>query len=140
VACIILAIWSVVGLVQGKPGSMLMGAAALGVIAYRWWRHHHNDILDAGAEARAYHAALIKRYDDQIALMTSAKYWCALPLYLPVIAVTWSQWDADPQRAALLFATVTAAFGVMWWLTDRFAVRKLKDRRARAAAMFDPSD
>jgi len=140
VACIILVIWSVVGLVQGKPAAILLGAAALGVTGYRWWRHRHNRLPDAGSDARTYHAALIKRYDDQIALMSSAKYWYAMPLYLPVIGVTWARWDADPQRAALLFATATAGFVLMWWLNERFGVRKLKERRARAAAMFDAAD
>ena len=139
-ACIILLIWSVVGFAQGKPAAMLLGAAALGVIGYRWWKHRHNQILDASTDARAYHAALIKRYDDQIALMKNARYWYALPLYVPVIGVTWARWDADPQRAAILFATATAGFVVMWWLNDRFAVGRLKERRARAASMFDSAD
>jgi len=140
VAWVILLIWSVVGMVQGKPSAILLCAAALGVTGYMWWTHRHNRTLDANTDARAYHAALIKRYDDQIALMTSAKYWCALPLYLPVIGVTWARWDADPQRAALLFATATVGFVVLWWLNEHFAVRKLRDRRARAAAMFEAAD
>jgi len=35
---------------------------------------------------------------------------------------------------------VTAGIVVIWWLNERFAVRKLKERRARAAAMFDAAD
>ncbi|MEO7133968.1 MAG: hypothetical protein ABI024_07080 [Vicinamibacterales bacterium] len=140
VACVILLIWSVVGMMQGTPAAILLGAAALGVTGYRWWMHRHNRPLDAGTDARAYHAALIKRYDDQIALMTSAKYWYALPLYLPLIGLTWARWDADPQRAALVFATATAGFVVMWWLNEHFVVRKLKNVRAKAEAMFEVPD
>jgi len=31
-------------------------------------------------------------------------------------------------------------FVVMWWLNERFGVRKLKDLRAKAAAMFEAAD
>jgi hypothetical protein len=136
-AGVLLLAMAVKGVMEGKPAALLMGAAALLVMGYLWWNHRGRRPLDAGADARAYQAAMLKRYDDQIAFLSNTRYWYLLPLYVPVVWITAIRWPQDPGRAALLFASATAGFVVLWWVSERFAVRRLKKGRAEVAAMLE---
>lgn len=137
-ACLILLIWTSGGVREGDAAAIMMAAVALGLIGVRWWVYRGNQSLDRGADARTYQASLIKRYDDQIALMTSAKYWCWIPLYVPLMWITWARWDLDPQRAAAVFASATAGFVLLWYFNERFVVRRLKAARAGVVHLLDP--
>jgi hypothetical protein len=136
-ACTILLIWTSGGVREGDPAAIMMAAAALGLIGIRWWAHRGDRSVDPDTDALTYQAALLKRHDDQIARMTNVKYWCWIPLYLPIMWITWARWDLDPQRAAMLFASATAGFALIWWVTGRFVLGKLKDARARLAETID---
>lgn len=135
-ACLILLILTSRDVMQGRPAAIIMAAAAVVVAGSLWWKHRRTRPLDPGADARTYQAAMLKRYDDQIAVTTSAKYWYWIPLYVPVIWITWARWQHDPQRAAILFASATAVFVLLWWINDRFVLRKIKDARRKMAEMI----
>jgi hypothetical protein len=136
-ACAILLFWTRGGVMEGRPGAIVMAAAALIIAGYLWWNHRRRRPIDAGADARTYQAAMLKRYDDQIALFGLARYWYWLPLYIPVIVITVMRWKSGPGFAAITFGTATALFVLLWWLNDRFAIRPLKAARARVAALLD---
>ena len=62
----------------------LAGIVAVGFVMFYLWRSHRQTPppLDPAADGLAYQAALLRRYDHQIRLLSAVKYWYVLPLYL----------------------------------------------------------
>lgn len=111
----------------------LAGIVAVGfVMVYLWRSHRKTTPLDAAADVRSYHAALLDRYDHQIRLLRSVKYWYVLPLYLWVLLVIVNVPSRSPGGRISYFLLATLFFAVVIWLNEGYGVRKL--RRARKAA------
>jgi len=65
-----------------------------------------------------YHQQLLHRYDWQIRLLTSAKYWYILPFLAGLVfsAVASFLRTGDMLRLAIMAAAVTAFNVALWWL------------------------
>jgi hypothetical protein len=123
-----------------------IGVAAVAfVLGYLWWKHRELKPLDATADARAYKAALLARYDRQIQLLRSVRFWYFLPLYVWIVAATLASALHRPARmspwahlislaAALGF--VTALYIWLAWLNERHAVRRLAEAKEQARSLL----
>jgi uncharacterized membrane protein YbaN (DUF454 family) len=115
----------------------LAGLAAVGfVLIYMWNQHRRVRPLDPAADARTYHSELLKRYDDQIKLLRTVKYWYVLPIYAYLLVVL-ARVPLSLPGHIIPFVIVTA-FGVfVIWLNEGYGVRKLKDDKAKAESLFE---
>ena len=124
------------------PSLRLTAAAGIAVVvfvmAYLWRSHRQLLPLDPAADARAYQAALLARYDRQIRLLSRVKYWYVLPLYLwmllNILITVPSQQTARRIRAVLV---VTALSASVAWLNEGWAAKKLKEKRKKAEALLE---
>ncbi len=116
-------------------GPISMIAGVLFVMVYLW-RSHRNDVpLDAAADARAYHAAMLEKLDRQILLLSKVRYWYVLPCYLPMLVFTLSNPNPVGQKVVGL-GIATLFCGFVIWLNERFAVGKLKVQREKIEALY----
>ena len=66
----------------GQRYQSLAGIVAVAfVMIYLWLSQRAQRPLDPSADVRSYRAALLERYDRQIALLRRVKYWYVAPLY-----------------------------------------------------------
>jgi hypothetical protein len=124
----------------------LVGVGAVSfVLGYLWWKHRDLKPLDPSADARAYKAALLARYDRQIQLLRSVRYWYFLPLYLWILAATVANALHRPARlspwahAIFLAASlgfVTALYAWLLRLNERHAVRRLAEAKKQAESLL----
>jgi len=124
----------------------LVGVVAVSfVLGYMWWKHRNLKPLDPTADARAYKAALLARYDRQIQLLRSVRYWYFLPLYVWILAATvanalhrpahLSPWAHAISLAASL-GFVTALYVWLLRLNERHAVRRLAEAKKQAESLL----
>jgi hypothetical protein len=106
------------------------------VIAYLWWQHRQAVVVDAAADAEAYHAALLARVDQQVALLRTVPVWYLLPLYVPPFLQGVSLWHKSPVATLVYFAFVTAVFVGIGVLNVRVGVGRLLAERARLEALY----
>ncbi|HYL77884.1 MAG TPA: hypothetical protein VEU96_26970 [Bryobacteraceae bacterium] len=80
----------------------------------------------------AYRQALREKYDRQIRLLKSAKYWYVLPFWigLMLIAVGSFERKGGAMRFLLTAIWFTAVNAVVWWLNEVKGVRSLRAKRA----------
>ena len=85
----------------------------------------------------AYRQALRDKYDRQIRLLKSAKYWYVLPFWigLMLIATASLEHGASTTRFLLTAIWFTAANALVWWLNEVKGVRNLRAKRAELAAL-----
>ncbi len=78
-----------------------------------------------------YHQDLLDRYDHQIRLLKSAKYWYILPFWVGLVfsAVAGLMRKGDVFRFGLVVVCVTALSAALWWLNEGFGVAYLQNLR-----------
>lgn len=106
------------------------------VIAYLWWQHRHETVLDATADAGAYHAALLARLDRQTSLLRTMPYWYLLPLYVPPVLQGAALWHKSPAGTIVFIVVVTAVYAAIGVLNVRVGVSRLLAERARLEALY----
>lgn len=82
----------------------------------------------------SYRAELLDRYDRQIRLLKTAKYWYVLPFWLGMMLLEFSRSTHDIS----FFAGVTFMTGILavvWWLNEGPGVRHLRRKREELAAL-----
>jgi hypothetical protein len=146
--------------IQARPSPLISGgffllAASCLFIAGWLYRSRRGGPKPAPEESvAAYGRTLLASYDRQIALLRTAKYWYVLPLYAGMLAVyagmiskiaaplgrlreqAPERWLLGVAFLVLVFVFLTAASGFVWWLNERYAVRKLTAERESLAAML----
>jgi hypothetical protein len=134
--CFALLVWNGYDLLKGNRLAAVSIAAVLFVMTYLWWKHRGLKELDPAMDAGSYKTALLKRFDDQIRLLSHVKYWYLGPLYVIVLVGAAKTWTRSRVAALLGMAIVLAAFAFVGWLNEVFAVRKLKETRAHFENLF----
>lgn len=118
-----------------RTGSI--GFACVGfVMVYLWWRHRRLEPLDPTADIATYRAALLKRYDDQIRLLSTMPYWYLVPLFVPVLSIAASVWQRSHEMPWVFLVVVAAVYGFIGWLNVRVGVRALRSARAKIESVF----
>ena len=123
---------------SGFPILPVTGLAVVSfVLIYLWRSQRKNPPLDPAADAVSYQTALLARYDRQIKLLATVKYWYVLPIYLWLLLnlALVPALSLSGRVTAFLLVSAFAAF--VAWLNEGFAVRKLRAKRADAEALFN---
>jgi hypothetical protein len=115
---------------------MIVVALSGAWIGYYILRHGGGpEPLDPGMDLSEYNRLLGENYDKQIRLLRRVKYWYLLPPYVGIVTANvglWLQFGAEgrplPARAGGLLGLliVTAFFGFVWVLNERYGVRHLE--------------
>ena len=84
-----------------------------------------------------YRQALVERYDGQIRLAKSVKYWFILPMWLGQMLynVAYRVNGGNNFKFGMVTIFVTAVNAFVWWLNEGLAVRYL-DRKRRELAVL----
>lgn len=87
----------------------------------------------------AYQRELMDRYDRQIRLLKSAKYWYILPLWAGLLLSAFAllQRTGSLAHFGLMVAGVTLVNASLWWLNEVVAVRHLQHRRRALLALTE---
>jgi hypothetical protein len=120
-----------------RLGGWLVAAGAIWIISYVVRHGQGPATLDPSQDVSSYTSALRARYDHQIRLLKSVKYWYLLPLYVGLSVANAGAllerrhpWAFDwRDLAGPVF--YTAVFAVVWWLNEIYAVGRLERERAR---------
>jgi hypothetical protein len=97
---------------------------------------------DTSGTLRDYTRSLIEKYDRQIRLLKTAKYWYLLPMYLGIVIMLVGSVLGHVRAGTLgpkvfLWPVIlTAFFGFTWWLNEVYAVGKLERCRAKTEEML----
>jgi hypothetical protein len=86
----------------------------------------------------AYREALVERYDRQIRLSKSVKYWYILPLWVGLLlfALADRVHGGKNIKFILVVIFVTAANGFVWWLNEGPGIRCLERKRRELATLI----
>lgn len=84
-----------------------------------------------------YQQELLERYDRQIQLLKSAKYWYILPFWTGLLfsAIAGLERTGDLARFGLMVALVTLLNATLWWLNEVIGVRCLQNKRRDLSAL-----
>ena len=85
----------------------------------------------------AYQQDLLDRFDRQIRLLRSAKYWYILPFWTGLVfsAAAVLARNGNLKLFCLMVAFATLINAVLWWLNEFAGVRCLKNKRRNLAAL-----
>ena len=126
-----------------RLGFIVIAASAVWIIYYllRYGRGPVN--TDPAQDLNAYQHALLERYDRQIRLLKSVKYWYLLPPYLGLLIESAGELLNDaklgplPWRDFLLPLFYTAFCAFVWWLNEGHGVARLRMEKSRLLALVD---
>jgi len=85
-----------------------------------------------------YRQALVDRYDGQIRLAKSVKYWYILPMWLGMLLLGLAVWS-QPRghlRCTLVAVVATVVSAFVWWLNEGPGIRYLQRKRRELAALM----
>ena len=86
----------------------------------------------------AYRQGLVERYDRQIRLSRSVKYWYILPFWVGLLLLAFAQRVESGSNigffASLIF--ITALNALVWWLNEGPGLRYLQRKRRELAALL----
>ena len=126
-----------------RAGNWMVVAGAIWV-AYYVVRYRRGPATpDPSQDLATYVAALTARYDHQIRLLRTVKYWYLLPLYAGLLVATAGGFLERGRAGTLGIQHLlepliyTAVFVLVWWLNEAMGVGRLKDERARLISMTD---
>ena len=85
----------------------------------------------------SYQQELLERYDRQIRLLKSARYWYILPFWAGLLFSAAASLERNGNLAGfgLMVGWVTLVNAAVWWLNDGVGVRYLQDKRRKLAAL-----
>jgi len=119
-----------------KTGSIVVAAGAVWIVYYLLRHGQAAPAADPSQDVVGYTRCLIERYDRQIRLLKSVKYWYLLPLYLGLLILSAGRLvDAKSGRLGWWGlgepAVISAVFAAVWWLNEVAGVGWLSKERAR---------
>jgi hypothetical protein len=89
-----------------------------------------------------YTQSLMEKYDRQIHLLKTAKYWYLLPMFVGIVIMLVGSVLGNMRAGTLgpkVFiwpVVLTAFFGFAWWLNEVYAVGRLERCRAKTEEML----
>ena len=111
-----------------RIGNLIIAASMVWIIVYLLRFGREPEPLDATADAETYRRALVARYDQQIRLLSTVKYWYLLPPYVGLVILLSANWG---WMALFTISLVTVVYGAVWYLNEVYAVRRLRAARDR---------
>lgn len=102
--------------------------------------------VDPSLNLTGHTQALAQRYDYQIRLLKSVKYWYLLPPYLGLVLATVGVFQ-DRAKAGILRwfdlfwpLLYTALYAAVWWLNEVYSVGRLRNERSRLLSITGISE
>ncbi|MGD0300854.1 MAG: hypothetical protein ABSE86_27535 [Bryobacteraceae bacterium] len=85
----------------------------------------------------AYRQALVERYDSQIRLAKSVKYFFVLPMWLGQMLFNLAYWMNGGKNFKFVMVTIVVTAGnvLVWWLNEGPGIRYLKRKRRELAVL-----
>ncbi|MBZ5593610.1 MAG: hypothetical protein LAP39_15325 [Acidobacteriia bacterium] len=120
-----------------RAGSFMLVASSLWIIYYMWRHGVEPPDPNPDQTLAGYQNALIRKYDHQIRLLRSVKFWYLAPFYVGLLISSvgllkeLAEKGAPTWFAFLFPAIYTLIFAGIWWLNEVYSVRKLKSMRAQ---------
>ena len=129
-----------------RAGCLVIAAGAAWIIFFLIRYGQGLSAVDPSLNLTGYTQALAQRYDYQIRLLKSVKYWYLLPPYLGLVLATVGVFQDWAKAGVLswfdLFWPVlyTAFYAAVWWLNEVYSVGRLRDERSRLLSMTGLSE
>jgi len=127
-----------------ERASFIVIAASAVWIMYFLLRYGHGPAdTDPSQDLSTYRRGLVERYDRQIRLLKSVKYWYLLPPYVGLLIGTvgvlldHTRSGGIRWQDSILPAIYTAFFAFVWWLNEIEGVARLEAERARLLSLAD---
>ena len=120
-----------------KAGCLVVAGGGVWIIYYMLRHGTVKATVDPSENLANYTQALVGRYDHQIGLLKSVKYWYLLPIYIGLlimsvgVAMQTARAGVPVWVDLIAPALCTMVFGVIWWLNEVPAVRRLRSERAQ---------
>jgi hypothetical protein len=129
-----------------RAGCLVIAVGAAWIIFFLIRYGQEPSAADPSLNLTGYAQALAQRYDYQIRLLRSVKYWYLLPPYLGLVLATVGVFQ-DRARAGILrwfdlFWPVlySALYAAVWWLNEVYSVGRLRNERSRLLSMTGRSE
>jgi hypothetical protein len=128
-----------------KVGFFIVAAGAAWIIYYLVRYGNISVSADPSQSLADYRHALAERYDHQIRLLKTAKYWYLLPIYVGLLITSVALFLQQGWRTAGWWdfempALYTIAFAAVWWLNEVYSVGRLRRERARLLSLTEESE
>jgi len=128
-----------------RAGFLVIAAGGAWIIYYLIRYGNTSVSVDPSQTLVDYTRALVERYDHQIRLLKSVKYWYLLPPYVGLLITSAALFLERRKTASLswhdlAFPTFyTAVYAAVWWLNEVYSVGRLRKQRARLLSMTEGS-
>jgi hypothetical protein len=129
-----------------RAGAIVVAAGGAWIIFYLLRYGTASAGVDPSRDSAGYARALLERYDRQIRLLKSVKYWYLLPMYAGLLIMSAGGLLRNTKSGILGWrdfagpAFYTAVFAFVWWLNEVHGVRLLRRQRARLLEITGESD
>ena len=124
-----------------RAGCLIIAAGAAWIIFYLIRYGKGPSAVDPSLDLMSYTQALAERYDYQIRLLKSVKYWYLLPPYLGLVLATAGVFQERATAGILRWfdwiwpVLYTGLYAAVWWLNEVYSVGRLQNERGRLLAM-----
>jgi hypothetical protein len=121
----------------GRAGSVILVLSALWIIYYLWRYGTEPPDPNPDQTLAGYQQALVRKYDHQIRLLRSVKFWYLAPMYVGLLTLSAAMLKDLAQRGALTVQAFlpplvyTLVFAGIWWLNEVHGVGQLRRMRER---------
>ncbi|MCS7026705.1 MAG: hypothetical protein NZV14_18050 [Bryobacteraceae bacterium] len=114
----------------------------LWVTFWIWRAHRRQTPLDPSLDMESYRAALLARYDQQISLLKTARYWYVLPIWASTVTFAVVRGGGFSTWLVIGFAVLMTLLCVgVIWVNEVYTVGQLRrDRDALERGCFDSRD
>jgi hypothetical protein len=129
-----------------RTGSLVVAAGAAWIIYYIFRYGKKSVSADPSQSVPSYTRALVERYDHQIRLLKSVKYWYLLPMYIGLLIISAGLLFERANAGTLGWrdfggpAVYTVVFAAIWWLNEVSTVARLRRERSKLLSMTAESE
>ena len=129
-----------------RAGSIILVAGALWIIYYMWRYGAEPPDPNPDQTLAGYQQALVRKYDHQIRLLRTVKFWYLAPIYVGLLIGSVGLWNEQAGKGgstwfAFLFPAIyTLIFAGIWWLNELYGVRKLQRMRERVTSGLEDGE
>lgn len=120
-----------------RTGLLIVAASGIWIIFFLLRYGRASAPADPGQDLAAYRRDMAERYDRQISLLKSVKYWYLLPPWIGMMLNSAGLMMNHVQKGKFIWPDVlalvflTVAFAFVWWLNEHHGVAKLRAVRDR---------
>jgi hypothetical protein len=126
-----------------RTGTLVVAVGSLWIVYYLL-RHGRTSVgVDLSQSVLGCARVLVQRYDDQIRLLKTVKYWYLLPMYAGLLIVSAGQVAQGIKAGGIRWPVFagpvfyTAVFAVFWWLNEVHSVGRLQHERAKLLSSIE---